>query len=267
MNRFLVPSKIGLLALIELYTEGIVPTEATIPLLSFILEQLLPASLKSCLPSLKSDKNAVPFIPDLEAFEAMLATYSTPTALPHVRPTILLWDLLLQKLWNIDSVHALHEFFASRSHLLAKTNEELKKSEALDGGYDASDIMFPLSRTSPLGGFVRRAKIEFDRLRFDDAIALWTAFVRWRQGSSRYWSQRVGVQKGRFADNVLYEGELDWGPETAETLELIAYDGSGMEDPEGGNVCTKDIQKLLEFQVEQMQSEHSVTACIVLFGC
>ncbi len=259
MTRFLIPSKIGLLVLVELYTEAIVPTEATVPFLSFILKQLFSATLRSHAPFLKSEGNDLPFILDLESFETLLAPFSTPARTLVGRS---LWDYFLQKLWDIDSVHALHEFFDRTSYLLVKTKEELKRDSELDGrlGIPApSDAMIILSRGSPLGSFVRKAKVEFDRLRFCDAITLWSSFVRWRQPSEQYWSRRPGVQKGWLADSVLAEGEEDWGPEAAETLELIAYGGLGTEDRENGNICTDDIEKLLDLQVEQMQSKYCLS--------
>src|SRR6185437_5146035 len=45
MSRYLTPAKIGLLALIELYTEGDVPSESTIPVLSFLTSHLIDSDL------------------------------------------------------------------------------------------------------------------------------------------------------------------------------------------------------------------------------
>ena len=55
-------------------------------------------------------------------------------------------------------------------------------------------------------------------------------------------------------DNALSDGEDVWGPEATEMLELVAYGALGAEDEEEGRVSTDDVEKLLEFQVEQMQS-------------
>ncbi|TVY49430.1 Anaphase-promoting complex subunit [Lachnellula occidentalis] len=248
MTRFLTPSKIGLLALIELYTEAAVPTASTIPILSFILNQLLPSTIKSQSRSSTSGSlESLPFLLDLHAFETLLAAHPSAAGLPGRT----LWDKFLEKLWGINSLNALHEFFANRAFLLAKSPEEIKRDGEM-GIPPPSQDMILLSRTSPFGGFIRRAKVEFDRLRFSDALALWIAFVKWRQESKVYCIRRNGAL-GRWAgDRALEDGELEWGPGATEMLELVAY-GNDLGGVGDGGVSTDDVEKLLEFQVEQMQ--------------
>jgi anaphase-promoting complex subunit 5 len=249
MTRFLTPAKVGLLALIELYTDAIVPTSSTINVLSFILNQVLPSALsKSHLKSLTTSE-ALPFILDLKSFETLLSAQPSAAGLPGRT----LWDHFLKKLWDIDSLDALHEFFARRTNLLAKTGEETKRDNDI-GIPPPSPDMIILSRTSPFGSFVRRSKVEFERLRFGDALSLWTAFVKWRRDSRTYWARRSG-SLGRWAgDKALVEGKEEWGIGATETLELVAYGGFSIEDAAEGCVSTDDVEKLLEFQVEQMQS-------------
>ena len=55
-------------------------------------------------------------------------------------------------------------------------------------------------------------------------------------------------------DKALNDGEIEWGAEATEMLELVAYGGLNIEDEEEGRVSTDDVDKLLEFQVDQMQS-------------
>ena len=116
MARFLTPSKIWLLALIELYTDAIVPTSSTIHILSFILNQLLPATFKAQHKE-SSSSESLPFILDLKSFETLLS--SLPAASGH--PGRSLWDHFLKKLWDINSLDALHVFFDRRIYLLAKS--------------------------------------------------------------------------------------------------------------------------------------------------
>lgn len=70
-----------------------------------------------------------------------------------------------------------------------------------------------------------------------------------------YWLRRNGAL-GRWAgDKALGDGERNWGTEATEMLELVAY-GDLREDAAGeGTVSTDDVEKLLEFQVNQMQSK------------
>lgn len=247
MTRFITPAKIGLLVLIELYTESLVPNPSMIPILAFVLNQLLPSTLKAQKESLSPD--SLPFILDLEAFEKILSAHPAAGI-----PGRTLWDYFLQKLWAIDSLDALHVYFDTRTSLLTKTKEESKK-DSETGVLTPSAETITLSRTSPFGSFVRRSKVEFERLRFSDALALWMAFARWRQESKAYWLRRNGGE-GRWAgDKALHEGKEDWGDEATEMLELVAYGGFKLTDIDDGGVSTDDVEKLLEFQVEQMQSE------------
>lgn len=249
MTRFLTPSKIGLLVLIELYTEAIVPTSSTLPILSFTLSQLIPATARSQSKEPASPQ-VLPFILDLKSFETLLAAHPAASGLPGRS----LWDHFLKKLWEIDSLDATHAFFANRTSLLARTRDEIKKDGEL-GIRPPSGDRIVLSRTSPFGSFVRRSKVEFERLRFSDALALWTAFTRWREGSRTYWTRRNGGL-GRWAgDRALEDGEEEWGTDATELLELVAYGGLSLEDELTGSVSTDDVEKLLEFQVEQMQSK------------
>lgn len=252
MARFLTPSKIGLLALIELYTDAIVPTASTIPILSFIINQLLPSTLPKIQhnASASASSTNLSFLLDLKSFESLLSAHPAASGLPGRT----LWDYFLEKLWDIDSLDAVHEFFATRSRLLAKTREEIKKDGEIGLPPASADIII-LSRTSPFGSFVRRANVEFERLRFGDAQSLWKAFVRWRQGSRSYWARRKGLLNRWAGDKALGDGEDEWGADATEMLELVAYGWLNIEDGKEGCVSTDDVEKLLEFQVEQMQSK------------
>lgn len=262
MTRFLTPSKIGLLILIEIYTEAAVPTASTIPFLSFILNQIVPSTLKresttsTSLPrSTLSSPQPLPFLLELDDFETLLSAHPAASGFPGRT----LWDQFLQKLWGIDSLDALHQFFATRSHLIAKTAEEIKRDVEY-GIPEPSQDMIILSRNSPLGVFVRRAAVEFERLRFSHARELWMVLVRWRRGSLDYFARRNGVRGRWVGDKALEDGENEWGLNATEMLELVAY---GLQDVDGTNphgVSTDDVEKLLEFQVEQMQSK-----CIILY--
>ncbi|KAM0135707.1 hypothetical protein ACHAP3_004802 [Botrytis cinerea] len=244
MTRYLTPSKIGLLILIELYTDGTVSTSSTISILSFVLAQLLPSS--SVKQAGKASTPQYPIL-DLEAFETLLKQHSAASG----HPGRSLWDHFLAKLWKVDSLDALHEFFARLNNLLAKSREDIKKDGEM-GIPPPSGDMILLSRISPFGSFLRKAKIEFERLKFGDVLHLWTTFMRWRQPSKAYWARRgraVGIWAG---DKVLTQGEEDWGLEETETLAHIAYGGLEEENA-AGSVSTDDVEKLLEFHVEQMQ--------------
>ncbi|RDW77399.1 hypothetical protein BP6252_05452 [Coleophoma cylindrospora] len=246
MTRFLTPAKIGLLILIELYTDAIVPTASTIPILSFVINQILPATHPKASQKLVDKSRPLPFVLDLKAFETLLKTkYPLAVGLPGRS----LWDHFLKKLWGIDSLDALHVFFAQRQHLLAKSREDIRQDGEMGIPPPSADVIL-LSRSSPFGSFIRKANVEFERLRFGDTLSLWTGLVRWRQETKSYWSKRhVGLSRWS-GDKVLHEGIEEWGLDSADMLASIAY---GITEQEESHVSTDDIEKLLEFQVEQMQ--------------
>ena len=252
MARFLTPAKIGLLALIELYTDAEVATSATVPVLSFLVSHILPPILASPLNAPKTQTSGPQnFLIAIQQFEDLLAEYPTSSGLPGRS----LWHLFLKKLWDVDSLDALHIFFEHRSHLLVKSREELQKDAEM-GIPPPSPEMILLSRTSPFGTFVRRAQLEFFRLKFHDALNLWKSFVAYRQTTLSSWRKR-NPEAGHWSfDVVLNEGNEEWEDHMLETFATVAY-GNLVNQPEDadGLVSTEDVEKFLEFQIEQMQSE------------
>lgn len=261
MARFLTPAKIGLLALIELYTDAEVPTSSTIPILSFLLSHILPPTPLSPRHS-NADQSYGPrnFVITTHHFEELLMDQPSASGLPGRS----LWHLFLLKLWDIDSLDALHLFFHCRSHLLVKTREEVQEDAEM-GIPPPSPGMILLSKTSPFGTFVRRAQLEFFRLPFHDALKLWKSFVAYRQATLVAWRKRNPLAGHWSFDVVLDEGIEEWEDHKLETFAAVAY-GNLINQPEDadGLVSTDDVEKLLEFQIEQVQSKLTYQTCIEL---
>ncbi|KAL0937930.1 Anaphase-promoting complex subunit 5 [Colletotrichum truncatum] len=259
MARYLTPAKIGLLSLIELYTDEHVPTAAIIPVLSFITSHLLDPDPLSLTTTARKDtrwkkaESTVSLVIGIKDFEKLLSAHSVVIGLPGRK----LWDTFLTKLWGVNSLDLLHEFFERQSKCLAKTKGELRRAE-IEG--DAAAQQQPqagitLSRNSPLGQFVRRCQLEFSKLRFHDATQLWTDFVQYRQPTAGYLRKR-NPSFGRLSfDNVLMTGEqADWDLEGVSALTSVVYgDMVSSGTPSAVPVSTDDIELLLEFQIEQMQ--------------
>jgi anaphase-promoting complex subunit 5 len=255
MARYLTPANIGLLCLIELYTDSVVPTASTIPILSFIVSHLLPSSLSKArnnLANTQSGDEGRNFIISIQDFERLLSGRPSASGLPGRS----LWDIFLKKLWDINSLDALHTFFERRSHLLAKTREDAQ-ADADMGIPPPSQNMILLSRTSPFGAFVRRAQLEFARLKFHDAVNLWKSFTVYRQITFSTWKKRNPDANSWSFDAVLEEGEEEWAQASLEAFAMVAYgDLPSQNKSSDGLVSTNDVEKLLEFQIEQMQSRH-----------
>lgn len=253
MSRYLTPAKIGLLALIELYIQEAVPTDAIIPVLNFISSHIIDSDTLNINPTASTSRwtkaeNTINLVLSIRDFEQLLAPFAAANRLPGRR----LWDRLLEKLWGIDSLHALQEFFDRLPTFLAKTKDEIRQM-AERGEEPPTGIL--LSRNAPFGAFVRRSNLEFARLQFHSTTDLWKAFVKYRQPTANYWRRR-NPHFGRLSfDTVLMTGEHEWGDNTEE-LAVVAYGNMLLGETDGAApVSTDDIESLLEIQVEQFHSE------------
>ncbi len=240
MSRYLTSPKIGLLALISLYCDSVVPSTATIPVLSFLVSHLLPVGA-TVFPkdSQATDRNIVISLEDFQKATIVLVSGI---------PGRTVWDLLLKKLWEINSLDALNAFFDNLLLILEKTRDEQQKDA--EEGIVSEPNRILLSRVSPLGAFVRRAQLEFTGLQIHDSIKLWKSFVKYREPTLPLWRKRnPAAGKNTFDANL--EGNNfglgDW-------LTEVAYGDFDDSDRKEAIISTDDVEKLLEYQVDQMQS-------------
>jgi len=240
MSRYLTPSKICLLALTVLYTESVVPSSATIPILAFLASNILPSRSKTIGGN---------FVPLQYEIACPISVFEKATV-GHVSgiPGRTIWDLLLKQLWSIDSFDGLHLFFDKLSSLLRKSPEE----ERVNGrGWPGSSSTHRvvLSETSPLGSFVRRSLLEFTRLQFHDGVTLWQRFVTYRSSTWSQWKKRNPVT----GDNSFVKslrGELLG---SKDPVTKLVYGDVNARLYDGKDFSIEDAEKLLEFQIDQMQ--------------
>jgi anaphase-promoting complex subunit 5 len=258
MARYLTPAKVGLLVLVDLYGDGVVPSDAILPVLSFVASHLLGYGITESLlkqPSKETDGGrSVSFVLTIKDFEKLLGSYPFLLGMPGRR----LWDQFLEKLWGINSLDAFHSFVDNLSRFLAKSKGELR---GLGDGDPSANPGIKLSRHSILGAFVRRSKIELTRLRWHDSAELWKEFVRFRQPTAEHMRRKNPAFELHSFDNVLLlGGRDDWSPEGISALTEVIYGDVLMTDNANPPpVSTDDVEKLLEFQIEQMQSKTSET--------
>ncbi|MCJ1260973.1 Anaphase-promoting complex subunit 5 [Lobaria immixta] len=238
MSRYLTPSKVGLLALISLYTDSVVPSTATIPVLSFLVSHLLPIESLGVADEVVSSH--CDFTITVDSFRK--ATIILASGIPGRT----IWDLLLKKLWEISSFDALHCFFDTLPFILEKTAEE---SQNADGDRAANSKLILLSRVSPLGAFVRRAQLEFTRLQFHDGIVFWKNFVSYRASTLQLWKRRNPAAGRSSFDSNLHEHRLGMDDRLTE----LVYGDITWDARKQPGVSTDDIEKLLEYQVDKMQ--------------
>lgn len=250
MSRFLSPKEISLLALISVYCEAAVPADGILPVLNFLARHTGADSIGEItnLPKENQFQKAqddIDLVQSIKAFETLLQPYHTAVGLPGRR----LWDRFLAKLWTIDSLDALHQFFDDLPALLANKDDIRQMVEPEEG---VIVTRIPLTIHSPLALFVRRAHLEFSRIQFSDASSLWKGFVVYRQPTAAAWFRRNPSQISSRFDKVLEDSASEWG-EGASALEAIAYgDLPSLQVP----VSVSSLDNLIEFQVAQMQSKY-----------
>ncbi|KAL8733624.1 MAG: hypothetical protein Q9166_002034 [cf. Caloplaca sp. 2 TL-2023] len=244
MSRYLTPSKISLLALITLYSDGVVPSSATIPILSFLVSYLLPVHSKTSRKDHEISQDG--FTISIEQLQK--ATISYTSAIPGRT----IWDLLLKHLWTINSLDALHAFFNGLPLLLEKPLDEITDDE--DDIEHSRPKRMLLSRNSPLGAFVRRSQLEFTRLQFHDGISLWKSLIVYRAPTLAVWARRNPAAGPQSLDSNLQAGSINAYGTIAD---LIYGDVTANVRKDGllkdGNTSTEDMEKLLEHQVSRMQ--------------
>jgi anaphase-promoting complex subunit 5 len=235
--RYLTAQKISLLVLVRLYCSSALPSSATIPILSFILSHSVSSSASSArsrrlFGSASSDHDTTFSI---DVFEDVLQGHASSM------PGRTLLDLFLKHMWEMNSFDALHD-------LVDNLGELLITPPPVDNQEDASSDRIYLSKTSPLGAFVRRARLEFTRLQFDDAMKLWSAFVKYRAPTAQ-WTKRLAGIASSGVDRVAAELGLRPGDDLYE----IAYGHLEDQEEVGEGLSTDDLDRILEFQLDRLQ--------------
>ncbi|KAK3336967.1 anaphase-promoting complex subunit 5-domain-containing protein [Cercophora scortea] len=253
MSRFLTPAKIGLLALMELYVEGAVPNDAIMPVLGFISSLLLNRDLVTAAASpspaerwKRADRN-IALIVSVKEFKKVLAPFAAADGVPGRR----LWDRFLEKLWGIDSLHGLREFFDRLPNLIARTKDELRELAA--HGHPPPVGVF-LTRSSIFGVFVRRAHGNSRLLQLHQTAEVWKLFVKYRHPTAGHWRKRNPLYGRLSFDSVLMAGEQQWGNHT-EAVAVAAYGDMLLVGDHDVTlpVTYDDVEALSEFQIDQMQ--------------
>jgi anaphase-promoting complex subunit 5 len=230
--RYLTASKISLLVLVNLYCSSSIPSSATIPVLSFILSHSFPSVPSAARAPRSGNQQDASF--SIRAFEDVLQDHAS-----HM-PGRTLLDVFLKHMWEINSLDALFELFDRLGDLLARPSEDAIQDEP-------SGRTYP-SQTSPLGALVRRARVEFVRLQFDDAIKLWSAFIAYRAPTAQ-WTKRLAGLVSSGVDMVAADMGLDPG----DSLYGVAYGRLSAEEYGGHGLSVDDLERLLDIQLDRLQ--------------
>jgi anaphase-promoting complex subunit 5 len=240
MSRYLTPSKVALLTLALTYAEGVVPSSETVPVLSFLISRIVPDVSKSISAVTSDVSHGI----QVEDFESALSS------LPSAIPGRTIWDLFLKKLWSIDCSHALDQLISNALFVISKSREQLQKER--DEGL-LPEPSGRISRTSPLGAFIRRSHLEYTRLPFSDAATLWQTFIHYRRPSRQAYERKNPTDGRSSLDVNLSDLQLD----SSHPVAQILYGNLEEEnDANDGFLSTHDVERLMEFQVSEIQRRH-----------
>ena len=232
MPRYLTPLNISLLVLTDLYISDQIPPTARVNVLDFVATQITPPSDHS--PTGRSLENRFK-----TSTADITGALSRPLSKwPSTIPGRSIYDIILQRLWGLDGLNSLHDFLQHLADLVAPAST--RPENGTDG--ESGDASKKLSRASPLGQFIRRCGVEFTRLQFSDAEALWTTFAAWRAASHEVWAQRnPEAARQRDADQV-----------AAPWVRTIEHDETGTTSV-GAYTSAEDMSALLSFSIYQLQ--------------
>lgn len=223
MPRYLTPSKICLLPLIDLYLSGQTASSARLNVLDFIASRVNVAG--------GQDGNHIDQLTEsitCGASDLLGPLQQWPSDIPGRS----VYDILLQRLWKLDGLDSLHVLFDQLS-------ERTKMVVASDTPRTG------LSRASPLGQYIRRCCVEFTRLQFADSQALWSAFVTHRAPTYQAWEHKNPVDAAARLANG-----------NSLTADLESCAPSGPEDSAkaaDSYLSTDDTDTLLTFSIHQLQ--------------
>lgn len=250
MSRFLTPRDLSLLALVSIYCDGAVPSDGILPVLNFLARHTgteLTRDVPTPQGRFQKALDDIDILKSIKAFDTLLQPFPAAVGLPGRR----LWDLFLAKLWAIDSLDALHQFFDDLPSLLATKDDIRRMVEPEEG---ATSTRIPLMLNSPFALFVRTAHLEFSRLPFSEASTLWKDFIVYRQPTAAAWTRRNPSSGTCRFDKVLEISGPEWG-DGATSIEAITY---GDLNPSQISISATCLDNLIEFQVAQMQSKDAL---------
>ncbi|KAF2735130.1 hypothetical protein EJ04DRAFT_220174 [Polyplosphaeria fusca] len=233
--RYLTAHKISILVLVNLYCNSAIPPGSIIPVLSFIISHIIQSP--SCHARAADTKHDHDNFTSIQALEDVLQAHSS------TMPGRTLLDVFLKHLWEINSFDALNNLFTNANDLFMtpRDDDDDEDKVSVDRTY--------LLKTSPLGAFVRRARLEFMRLQFDDALKLWDTFIEYRAPTAQ-WTKRLAGLASSGAD----VNAADMAVQPGDTLFEVAYPDFPRErNMQVTLFSVDDVERLMDFQLEQMQ--------------
>ncbi|EGD86152.2 hypothetical protein H112_07080 [Trichophyton rubrum D6] len=295
MMRFLTPSKVALLALISIYTEGVVPNSAVVPLLAFLVSHLLPLEASrtvghglgdGCRHSLgdgcrhgcgrgrgrgqpaDSNKDAASStstststtstgIERLQGTPSVEEVMEATAGLASSVPGRSIWDLFLKRLWQFDCADTLDEFFSSLADVLARSREERLLDP--EGAKEADEEQKKHGRVVLARHSPLGAFVRRVRLEYTK-LQFHDAMSLWK-ALIRYRmpTYAAWAKKNPAEAQPAVDANLcELGLDLDSPLARVMYGDladGGRGADEGAGMSVRDVERLLEFQISKMQSK------------
>jgi len=232
MPHFVTSEKIWLTILINMYSEGTYCEEDTVKILPYITSHLL--------PGLSSEARV---------------TTATKISLDDIKA--LLRDLPV----NTDSGDAERTGPNNLWNTFVFRHCEMVNLDDLDRHF--IKLFDPNAPPSLFNAFMDRMRLSYQQLRFENQMQIWHDFAQHRSKLvEQYRDIFQGAVLGRYRMKVLLGKMAEADPVLEQSLYgLIArrHENSG-----AGVVGKEELETMLQFQIEQMQREYSITVCVTL---
>lgn len=255
-SKSLTPSKLCLLQLVLFYCRNYIPPDGKIPILSYLAAQLLPVRRADNLSA--APGRALINSRNIDDFCVLLSPYKAPPS-----DSKNLWEHFIASLWHVRDIDHFFTWVNNFNKLLV----DQALSEHIDV-HEARPKHVVLSRNSLLGVFVRRAVLEFEQLQFHDVATLWQDFDTYRAATA----DCHRPEHSMFSDSVVRAANNDFHNIADERILAIIGQSYNNADDHFSTSSTKDTERLLEFQIDEMQSlshpleQGAFTHCIAEHG-
>nr|POE62527.1 anaphase-promoting complex subunit 5 [Quercus suber] len=224
MPRYLTPSRICLLVLIELYLSNLTSSNDKVEFLSFIAQHVRQPTGQE-YESSASDTSSVFIATDASGFATSLG--SLASAIPGRS----VYDQFLPKLWQLTTLDSLYALFERLANLVPEADSAPESAKG------------KISRASPLGQYVRRCCLEFTRLQFADSQTLWNAFEAYRQHTHHAWAAKNPDAAAKFA---AYHANMTAISYAVESVNLV-------DSTSETYISTEDTDRLITFSIHHLQ--------------
>lgn len=248
--KFLTAPKLALLSLIAFYCDGHVPTQVNLQVLSFITSHLVPGLAEDIKTSVTGNLG-------LNDFKDPLTIASNDGTL---------WHQFVDALWQLKTLDSLVDFFHSLDTIFYPRPDQAENDAT---GMPSQRRFTTLTRVSIFGVFVRNCKVEWERLAFQDVDSLWQNFAEFREPTATPSRKRMPAPAE--GDNSFDLDDFDAGSggvikEILQGNQALSLSPSTATEQQTstkrkGKLSLEDAERLLQFQIEQMQSTSNSALC------